>query len=90
MLPLRLLLKNTGQIKAHEEKEPEIFNICGSHCGGILRPDIVFYGEMLDDRKVMKAVREIVAGRNMPFKIITEEKVYDESVAEEVINARAY
>ena len=28
-------------------------------CGAILRPDIVFYGEALDDRKVEKAVREI-------------------------------
>ena len=30
-------------------------------CGGILRPDIVFYGEMLDDRNVEKAIREISA-----------------------------
>ena len=30
---------------------------CG--CGGILRPDIVFYGEMLDDDKVTAAVRAI-------------------------------
>jgi NAD-dependent deacetylase len=30
-------------------------------CGAVLRPDIVFYGEMLDDRKVEKAVREIRA-----------------------------
>ena len=28
-------------------------------CGGILRPDIVFYGEMLDDDKVTAAVRAI-------------------------------
>ena len=28
-------------------------------CGGILRPDIVFYGEMLDDDKVSQAVRAI-------------------------------
>ncbi len=28
-------------------------------CGGILRPDIVFYGEMLDDNKVSQAVRAI-------------------------------
>ena len=28
-------------------------------CGGILRPDIVFYGEMLDDAKVTAAVRAI-------------------------------
>lgn len=32
---------------------------CG--CGGILRPDIVFYGEMLDDDKVSAAIREIRA-----------------------------
>lgn len=30
-------------------------------CGGILRPDIVFYGEMLDDEKVSAAIREIRA-----------------------------
>ena len=30
-------------------------------CGAVLRPDIVFYGEMLDDRKVERAVREIRA-----------------------------
>ena len=30
-------------------------------CGGILRPDIVFYGEMLDDDKVSRAVRAIRA-----------------------------
>ena len=28
-------------------------------CGGVLRPDIVFYGEMLDESKVETAVREI-------------------------------
>ena len=28
-------------------------------CGGILRPDIVFYGEMLDDGKVSQAVHAI-------------------------------
>ena len=28
-------------------------------CGGILRPDIVFYGEVLDDRKVMQALKAI-------------------------------
>ena len=28
-------------------------------CGGILRPDIVFYGEMLDDDKVSQAVHAI-------------------------------
>ncbi len=28
-------------------------------CGAILRPDIVFYGEMLDDEKVTEAVRAI-------------------------------
>ena len=30
-------------------------------CGGILRPDIVFYGEMLDDGKVSQAVHAIRA-----------------------------
>ena len=28
-------------------------------CGGVLRPDIVFYGEMLDDGKVRRAIRAI-------------------------------
>ena len=28
-------------------------------CGGILRPDIVFYGEMLDDSKVSRAIHAI-------------------------------
>ncbi|MBQ7638455.1 MAG: NAD-dependent protein deacylase [Clostridia bacterium] len=28
-------------------------------CGGILRPDIVFYGEMLDDKKMTRSVNEI-------------------------------
>ena len=30
-------------------------------CGGILRPDIVFYGEMLDDNKVSRAIHAIRA-----------------------------
>ena len=28
-------------------------------CGGVLRPDIVFYGEMLDEKKLHQAVRAI-------------------------------
>lgn len=39
---------------------------------------------------LMKAIRDMVAGKEMPVRIITEEKVYDQSVAEELINSRAY
>lgn len=39
---------------------------------------------------LMKAVRDMVAGKEMPIRIITEEKVYDQSVAKEMIDQRAY
>lgn len=39
---------------------------------------------------LMKAVRDMVSGKEMPVRIITEEKVYDESMAEDLINLRAY
>lgn len=39
---------------------------------------------------LMKAIRDMVAGREMPVRIITEEKVYDQSVAEEVLKQRKY
>lgn len=39
---------------------------------------------------LMKAVRDMVAGKEMPVRIITEEKVYDQSVAEDLISQRAY
>ncbi|MCR5755062.1 MAG: substrate-binding domain-containing protein [Acetatifactor sp.] len=40
--------------------------------------------------QLMKAVRDLVSGKPMPFKIITEEKIYDESVAEDMIKLREY
>lgn len=39
---------------------------------------------------LMKAIRDMVAGREMPVRIITEEKVYDQSVAGELLKQRAY
>lgn len=39
---------------------------------------------------LMKAVRDMVSGKEMPVRIITEEKVYDESMAEDLIGQRAY
>ena len=44
-------------------------------CGGILRPDIVFYGEMLDDRKVEKAVR-LISGCDLLAAVGTSLVVY--------------
>lgn len=39
---------------------------------------------------LMKAVRDMVAGKEMPLRIITEEKVYDQSEAEDLMKTRAY
>mgnify|MGYP002510504427 FL=1 len=39
---------------------------------------------------LMKAVRDMVSGKEMPVRIITEEKVYDQSVAEDFISQRVY
>lgn len=39
---------------------------------------------------LMKAIRDMVAGKEMPVRIITEEKVYDQSMAAELIAERAY
>lgn len=39
---------------------------------------------------LMKAVRDLVAGKEMPLRIITEEQVYDQSTAEDEIKNRAY
>lgn len=39
---------------------------------------------------LMKALRDLVAGKEMPIRIITEEKVYDQTVAKDLINERAY
>jgi len=39
---------------------------------------------------LMKAIRDMVAGKEMPLRIITEEKVYDETTAMEEIRSRVY
>ena len=39
---------------------------------------------------LMKAVRDIMAGKEMPFRIITEESVYDQTTAEEAMKKREY
>lgn len=39
---------------------------------------------------LMKAIRDMVAGKEMPLRIITEEKIYDQSVTEDLIKTRAY
>lgn len=51
---------------------------CSVECSPLLGPPL------------MKAIRDMVAGKEMPLRIITEEKVYDESDAESVIKTRAY
>lgn len=40
--------------------------------------------------QLMKVVRDMVSGKPMPFKIIAEEKIYDETVAEDMIKTRVY
>ncbi len=39
---------------------------------------------------LMKAIRDMVAGKEMPLRIITEEKIFGQSVAEDLIKTRAY
>lgn len=39
---------------------------------------------------LMKAIRDMMAGKEMPLRIITEEKVYDQTVAKDLIHQRAY
>lgn len=39
---------------------------------------------------LMKAIRDMMSGKEMPLRIITEEKVYDQTVAKELIHQRAY
>ena len=38
----------------------------------------------------MKAVRDLKSGKQMPFRIITDEKIYDRDVADDFINKRMY
>ena len=40
--------------------------------------------------QLMKAIRDLVSGKPMPFRIITEEKIYDQSISEDLINQREY
>lgn len=40
--------------------------------------------------QLMKAVRDLVSGKQMPLRIITEEKIYDQKMAEDLINTRLY
>ncbi len=40
--------------------------------------------------QLMKAVRDLCCGKQMPFRIITDEKIYDQDMAEDYINKRAY
>ncbi len=40
--------------------------------------------------QLMKAIRDLCGGKQMPFRIITDEKIYDQSVADEYIHKRIY
>ncbi|MCR5669418.1 MAG: substrate-binding domain-containing protein [Butyrivibrio sp.] len=40
--------------------------------------------------QLMKAVRDLYCGKQMPFRIITEEKIFDQSVADDYIQKRIY
>lgn len=51
---------------------------CAVECSPLLGPPL------------MKAIRDMVAGKEMPLRIITEEKVYDQSNAVAVIKSRKY
>lgn len=51
---------------------------CSVECNPLLGPPL------------MKAVRDMIAGKEMPLRIITEEKVYDQTTAKEDIRGRLY
>lgn len=51
---------------------------CAVECNPLLGPQL------------MKAVQDLMAGKELPLRIITEEKVYDQSVARAVIKERKY
>ena len=40
--------------------------------------------------QLMKAIRDLVSGKTMPFRIITDEKIYDQNDSELLINQREY
>lgn len=41
------------------------------HCGGVLRPDVVLFGEYLPDRALSRLDRELAAGFDMVFSVGT-------------------
>ncbi len=51
---------------------------CSVECNPLLGPPL------------MKAVRDMISGKEMPLRIITEEKVYDQTTAREDIKGRSY
>lgn len=51
---------------------------CAVECNPLLGPPL------------MKAIRDMISGKEMPLRIITEEKVYDQSTAAEDIKGRLY
>lgn len=51
---------------------------CAVECSPLLGPPL------------MKAIRDMIAGKEMPLRIITEEKVYDQTDAETTIKTREY
>lgn len=51
---------------------------CAVECNPLLGPPL------------MKAVRDMISGKEMPLRIITEEKVYDQTTAAEDIKGRLY
>ncbi|SEB00008.1 simple sugar transport system substrate-binding protein [Pseudobutyrivibrio sp. ACV-2] len=40
--------------------------------------------------QLMKAIRDLVSGKTMPFRIITEEKIYAQNDSELLIDQREY
>lgn len=51
---------------------------CSVECNPLLGPPL------------MKAVRDMISGKEMPLRIITEEKVYDQTTAREELKKRPY
>ena len=51
-----LCMKCGGKIKTEKEIYREIPPLC--HCGGILRPDVVFFGEPIPQRAITKSYAE--------------------------------
>ncbi|WP_155834529.1 substrate-binding domain-containing protein [Butyrivibrio sp. FC2001] len=51
---------------------------CAVECNPIIGPQL------------MKAIRDLCSGKQMPFRIITDEKIYDQSIADDYIRKRRY